>query len=260
MTTILDRIVEKKQEELKSLVVPSERRTVHSKQSLRASILASDHPMGIIAEVKKASPSKGVLTTDFHPVAIAESYEAIGAAGISVLTDQSFFQGHADYLTAIKKQVKTPILRKDFIIHEKEVRYSESIGADAILLIAAILEGTQLAELHEQATELGMDVLVEVHNEQELEKVLAHVTPALIGVNNRDLKTFDTDLTTTARLKKYIPDNITLISESGIHTKRDIEELKQIGIDGILVGEGFMVSENKQRFVDSLFHDEGEQQ
>lgn len=253
MTTILDRIVDKKKEELSSLILPSERLVARSKHSLTETIRASEHPLGIIAEVKKASPSKGILTHDFDPVAIAKSYQRIGAAGISVLTDQSFFQGHAEYLTAIKSEVTNPILRKDFIIHEKEVTYSERIGADAILLIAAILEGPQLKELHTQAVELGMDVLVEVHNEIELEKVLSHITPNLIGVNNRDLSTFKTDLTTTKRLQKYIPKEIALISESGIHTKNDVDELRQLGVDGILVGEGFMVSQNKQKFVDSLF-------
>ncbi|RKL67583.1 indole-3-glycerol phosphate synthase [Salipaludibacillus neizhouensis] len=254
MTTILDRIVEKKKEELSSLILPSERLVTRSKYSLTDSIRNSQHPLGIIAEVKKASPSKGILTHDFNPVAIAKSYQSIGAAGISVLTDQSFFQGHADYLTAIKSEVTNPILRKDFIIHEKEVSYSERIGADAILLIAAILESSQLKELHTQAVELGMDVLVEVHNESELEKVLSHITPHLIGVNNRNLSTFDTDLTTTKRLQQYIPKEITLISESGIHSKNDVDKLRELNVNGILVGEGFMTSQNKQQFVDSLFY------
>ncbi|PYZ94517.1 indole-3-glycerol phosphate synthase [Salipaludibacillus keqinensis] len=254
--TILDRIVEKKKEELNSLLIPSERQVDKRKISLSESIAKAVHPLGVIAEVKKASPSKGILTTDFRPVSIAKSYEELQVAGISVLTDEEFFQGHPLFLTDIKKEVNIPILRKDFIIHDKQVTYSDRIGADAILLIAAILDGTQLAELHQQAVELGLDVLVEVHDEQELEKVLTHVTPAMIGVNNRDLSTFETDLATTERLNALIPDDVQLISESGIHSNKDVNFLRQAKVDGLLVGEGFMKSHNKKAFLDSLFRTE----
>lgn len=251
---ILDRIVAKKIEELASIVVPAERLVNKSKRSLSQSIASSHHPLGLIAEVKKASPSKGILTKNFQPVAIAKSYEELQVSGISVLTDQEFFQGDPLYLTSIKQEVDVPILRKDFIIDEKQVTFSERIGADAILLIAAILEGNQLSELHEQATELGLDVLVEVHNEQELEKVLRYIFPSMIGVNNRDLATFETDITTTERLYPLIPKGIQLISESGIHTKEDVDFLSEIKVDGMLIGEGFMKSQDKRAFLDSLFY------
>ncbi|WP_416149720.1 indole-3-glycerol phosphate synthase TrpC [Salipaludibacillus sp. HK11] len=252
--TILDTIVAKKKEELTSLVLPTERQLDKPKQSLSKSIASTDHPLGIIAEVKKASPSKGVLLENFQPVEIARAYEKLEVSGISVLTDIEFFQGDPGYLTEIKKEVNIPILRKDFIIHEKQVTYSERIGADAILLIAAILEGSHLAELHQQATELGLDVLVEVHNEKELEKVLTHVTPSMIGVNNRNLATFETDLTTTERLSPLMPKGVQLISESGIHSKKDVDFLRGSKVDGLLVGEGFMKSEDKQTFLNSLFY------
>lgn len=253
---ILDRIVEKKIEELPSILVPTERLVNKPKRSLSQSIASSNHPLGLIAEVKKASPSKGILTNNFQPVVIAKSYEQLQVSGISVLTDEEFFQGAPRYLTDIKQEVETPILRKDFIIHDKQVTFSERIGADAILLIAAILEGNQLSELHEQATELGLDVLVEVHNEQELEKVLLHISPSMIGVNNRDLTTFETDITITQRLYPLIPKGIQLISESGVHTKADVDFLRETKVDGLLIGEGFMKSENKRAFLNSLFYEE----
>ncbi|MCE7793312.1 indole-3-glycerol phosphate synthase TrpC [Salipaludibacillus sp. CUR1] len=254
--SVLDRIVEKKKKETESLTVPGERLVTKPPVSLCQSIEHSRHPLGIIAEVKKASPSKGLLTSDFQPVTIAKEYERIGAAGISVLTDEEFFQGHASYLTNIKKEVSLPILRKDFIIDEKQVTFSERIGSDAILLIATILEGSQLAELHAQAESLSMEVLVEVHNEAELEKVLTHVTPRLIGINNRDLSTFKTDLSITSRLRPLIPENALLISESGIHSKKDVDFLLNENVNGLLVGEGFMKSDNKQAFLHSLFNSE----
>ncbi|WP_280768219.1 indole-3-glycerol phosphate synthase TrpC [Salipaludibacillus daqingensis] len=252
--TILDKIVAKKIEELASIEIPTERLVNKPKRSLCQSIQSAHHPLGLIAEVKKASPSKGIISADFHPLEIAESYEKLQVAGISVLTDKEFFHGDPRYLTNIKQEVNIPILRKDFIIDEKQVTYSERIGADAILLIAAILEGNQLAELHAQAAELGLDVLVEVHNEKELEKVLQHVSPSMIGVNNRDLNTFETDLTTTKRLYPLIPKGVQLISESGIHSKKDVDFLKETKADGLLIGEAFMKSENKKAFLDSLFY------
>jgi len=254
--SILDRIVAKKIEELPSIVIPTERLVNKSKMSLSQSIASSHHPLGLIAEVKKASPSKGLLTNDFQPVAIAKLYEELQVSGISVLTDKEFFQGDVRYLTDIKREVDIPILRKDFILNEKQVTYSERIGADAILLIAAILEGNQLSELHQQATELGLEVLVEVHNEKELEKVLRHVLPSMIGVNNRDLATFETDLTITERLYPLIPERIQLISESGVHTKADVDLLRETKVDGLLIGEGFMKSPDKRAFLNSLFYEE----
>lgn len=251
--TILNTITARKKEEIPAIKIPGERLVTTSKKSLYRSLKQSMWPLGIIAEVKKASPSRGILTENFQPVETALQYEDIHAAGISVLTDKDFFQGKADYLTKIKQEVNVPVLRKDFIIDEVQVRESEKIGADAVLLIAAILEGAQLKELYSQAVELGMEVLVEVHNEKEIEKVFSHVTPELIGINNRDLNTFETDLKTTSRLKPYLPENTLLVSESGVHTKADADYLRDAGAEGLLVGEGFMKSANKKQFLESLF-------
>ncbi|WP_078576863.1 indole-3-glycerol phosphate synthase TrpC [Salipaludibacillus agaradhaerens] len=256
--TILDKIVAKKKDELSSLTIPESRIVDTPFRSLKNALLTSIHPLGIIAEIKQASPSKGLLTDHFQPLSIAAAYEKIGVSGISVLTDETFFKGHADDLSAVKNHVNLPVLRKDFIVDEKQVLYSERIGADAILLIAAILEGNQLAELYDQAMELGMEILVEVHNEEELEKVLTHTNPTMIGVNNRDLTTFDTHLSTTERLRPLVTNDETLfISESGIHTKEDVECLLKNQVDGMLVGEAFMRSANKQQLLNSLFY-EGE--
>ncbi|TVP84647.1 MAG: indole-3-glycerol phosphate synthase TrpC [Alkalicoccus sp.] len=250
---MLNTITARKKEEIPAIQVPAERLVSTPRKSLYRSLKQSAWPLGIIAEVKKASPSRGVLTENFHPVETALQYEAFHAAGISVLTDKDFFQGKADYLTQIKEQVNVPVLRKDFIIDEVQVRESEKIGADAVLLIAAILDGTQLKELYGQAVELGMEVLVEVHNEEEIEKVFRHFSPELIGINNRDLNTFETDLKTTSRLKPYLPEGTLLVSESGVHTKEDVDYLRKAGAEGLLVGEGFMKSTNKKQFLESLF-------
>ncbi|WP_249777708.1 indole-3-glycerol phosphate synthase TrpC [Paenalkalicoccus suaedae] len=254
--TILDTIVERKKQEVQLIEIPSERLVERERLSLVDSIKKSQHPMGIIAEVKKASPSKGILVQDFDPLAIAEEYEKLQVAGISVLTDKDFFQGDDRYLTAIKEAVSIPILRKDFIIDHKQVMQADRIGSDAILLIAAILDGTQLKELYEHARELSMDVLVEVHNEEEIEKVVTHIKPELIGVNNRNLKTFETSLANSERLKPYLPKDALFISESGIATSSDTAFLNQIGVDGLLVGEGFMKSDNKHEFLKALFGDQ----
>lgn len=251
--TILETITARKKEEIPLIELPAERMTDRPKRSLKDSLKKSSYPLGIIAEVKKASPSKGVLLEDFHPVSIAREYQNLNVSGISVLTDKDFFQGAPEYLTQIKNTVDIPLLRKDFLIDPLQVTEAERIGADAILLIAAILEGKQLQELYLQAEELGMDVLVEVHNEEELEKVLNYSTPEIIGVNNRNLNTFETDLSTSERLKPYIPKGMLFISESGVHEKKDADYLRGIGADGLLVGEGFMKSQDKKAFLDSLF-------
>ncbi len=214
--------------------------------------------IALIAEVKKASPSAGVICQDFEPVRIARAYEATGASCLSVLTDEQFFQGSLDYLRQIRAAVKLPLLRKDFIIDERQILEAVEWGADAILLIVAILSDEQLAKFHSLATEAGLAVLVEVHDEAELERALK-ISPALIGVNNRDLKTFKVDLATTERLAAKIsgtgilpvcPPNEThrqdacattlLVAESGIHMRADVERLKRCGANAILVGESLM--------------------
>lgn len=259
MTTILDKIVETKKKEILQTIVPERRLTNRVKRSFINALTGSDHPVGVIAEVKKASPSKGIIKDNFNPVEIAVTYEQIGADAISVLTDKTYFKGHNDYLTAIKESVDLPLLRKDFIIDSIQVQESERIGADAILLIAAILEPQKLAELYTEARELGLDVLIEVHDERELEKVLKVVTPELIGVNNRDLRTFETDLRVTERLGQLIPSYTALISESGIHNHQDIKRVMEAGAKGILAGESFMLADDKQLFINQLIYGEAGQ-
>ena len=193
----------------------------------------------VIAEIKKASPSKGLISKNFNPEQAAISYEAAGAACLSVLTDQHYFQGHDDYLQQARDAVAIPILRKDFIIDAWQVYQSRVIGADCILLIVAALGDPQLYELTVLAQELGMDVLMEVHNNDELLRALN--TPAkLIGINNRNLRTFVTDLNTSIVLSKNIPEDRIIISESGIHSTDHIKELQQHGINTFLIGEAFM--------------------
>lgn len=197
-------------------------------------------PVGLIAEVKKASPSKGLIREDFEPVKLARIYEEAGADCISVLTDVQFFQGSNDYLKAVREAVDRPLLRKDFTTDYRHVYEARLIGADAILLIAAILTSKQMAEYHQLAKDLGMDVLVEVHDRRELETVLELDMATLIGINNRNLHTFVTDLKTTEELMTYVPKHVTLISESGISSVSDMDYLKRAGAHGVLIGEHFM--------------------
>jgi indole-3-glycerol phosphate synthase len=195
--------------------------------------------IALIAEIKKASPSAGIICQDFDPVKIAKEYEAAGASCLSILTDEKFFQGSLDYLRQIRAAVKIPLLRKDFIIDERQILEAIEWGADAILLIVAILTDEQLAKFHSLAVEAGLAVLVEVHDEKELERTLK-INPALIGVNNRNLKTFKVDLATTEKLAKKIGAGKILVAESGIHSRADVERLKKCGAKAILVGESLM--------------------
>ncbi len=193
----------------------------------------------IIAEIKKASPSKGIIRKDFKSVEIARIYEANGAAAISVLTEEEYFHGHIDYLKEIKDAVSIPIIRKDFIFDEYQVYESRAAGADAILLIAGILEKEQIDAFIALSRSLDMDCLVEVHTEDELEKVLS-THAKLIGVNNRDLKTFKTDIKTTLNLAAKIPKDRVVVSESGINSYDDVDMLRRKGIHVFLVGEAIM--------------------
>jgi len=197
----------------------------------------------IIAEVKRASPSKGVLKHDFMPAEIARIYESNGAAAVSILTEEKYFKGDIEYLAAIRRNLKIPALRKDFIFDEYQIYESRVYGADAVLLIATILEQSRLVDLMALTKELGMSVLVEVHDEKELERVL-ETDARVIGINNRDLKTFKTDLNTTIRLIPYIPKDRVLVSESGINTHEDILTLRQHGVDAFLIGETLMKEDN----------------
>jgi indole-3-glycerol phosphate synthase len=193
----------------------------------------------VIAEIKKASPSKGVLREDFRPAEIAASYEAHGATALSVLTDESFFQGSADYLAQARAATALPALRKDFVIDLWQVFESRAIGADAILLIAALLDDAALREFEAAALALGMAVLVEVHDEAELERALRLATP-LIGINNRNLRTFEVTLETTLALLPRIPPGRLVVTESGIAAPVDVRRMRDAGVQAFLVGEAFM--------------------
>jgi len=243
--TVLDRILDRKVEEL------ALRRAVVSDAEMRAR--ADDAPyaprdmlaalqgryVSLIAEVKRASPSKGMLARDFAPVLTAATYAHNGASAISVLTDEDFFQGSLAYLTAIRRAVDVPLLRKDFIIDSYQVYEGRAAGADAILLIVAALADSQLADLHALTSELGMTALVEVHQEYEMERAL-RLGADLIGINNRDLKTFHVDLATTGRLAGMVESDVTLVAESGIHTADDGRAMGRLGASAILVGESLM--------------------
>jgi indole-3-glycerol phosphate synthase len=214
--------------------------------------------VALIAEVKKASPSKGVICENFDPVRIAKEYEAAGASCLSVLTDEKFFQGSLDYLREIRAAVKLPLLRKDFIIDERQILEAIEWGADAILLIVAILDDARLKRFYDLACEAGLAVLVEVHDEAELDRALA-IGAVLIGVNNRDLKTFKVDLATTEQLAAKLPKSQTphlLVAESGIQTRTDVERLRQCGAGAILVGESLIRTGNIESKIRELLRDE----
>ena len=207
---------------------------------------------GVIAEVKKASPSKGVMRPDFRPAEIARSYEACGAACLSVLTDVDFFQGADAYLQEARSACSLPVLRKDFTIDPYQVYEARVLGADCILLIVAALGDAALVELSELAAELGMDVLVEVHDGEELERALA--TPArLIGINNRNLRTFATTLDTTLELRSRVPAQRLLVTESGIVTREDVARMRGADVHAFLVGETFMRAEDPGAELRRLF-------
>lgn len=242
---ILDTIVARKLEEVSvlkkqgiQLPAGSENRLIDKPRGFKSSLIEFDG-VSIIAEVKKASPSKGVISHDFDPVAIATHYQQAGAQAVSVLTDVDFFQGSLQYLLQVREAVDLPVIRKDFMIDPIQIDEASMFGADAILLIAAILDKAQLVDYQAQAKELGMDVLVEVHDEAELEIALA-ANADLIGVNNRNLNDFTVDIETTFRLKKLLPTGIPLVSESGLGTKEDFIRLAQEEVAAALVGESLM--------------------
>ena len=218
--------------------------------SLRKKIAAGG--AGVIAEIKKASPSKGVLRENFVPEAIAESYERHGAAALSVLTDTQFFQGSVAYLERARAACTLPVLRKDFMVDAYQVFEARAMGADCILLIVACLDDAQLADLEAQAESLGMAVLVEVHDGRELDRALRLRTP-LVGINNRNLRTFDVTLETTLGLMKNVPPNRLLITESGILGPADVKRMREADVHAFLVGEAFMRASDPGVALASLF-------
>ncbi|MFQ6044243.1 MAG: indole-3-glycerol phosphate synthase TrpC [Candidatus Poribacteria bacterium] len=244
---ILDTIVAHKQEEVKlqknqlplSGLIQT-LRDIPPTRDFKAAI-STTGKINLIAEVKKASPSKGIIREDFDAAGIALIYQSSGASAISVLTDERFFQGNLSYLTAIRETTSIPLLRKDFIIDEYQIYQARASGADAILLIAAILGLGIMQTFLRIAHSLDLDCLVEVHTESELKKVL-DTEAQIIGINNRDLKTFQTSLDTTVRLRKLIPQDKVVVSESGIHSHQDVKMLQKCGVNAILVGEALMRS------------------
>lgn len=213
--------------------------------------LAKPGPIRLIAEVKKASPSQGVIRADFDPVAIAQTYERHGAACISVLTDESYFQGSLDYLQQIRAAVDLPVLRKDFILDRYQLLEARAAGADAVLLIAECLDDCRLRALHNEALELGLTPLVELYEPANLPRVL-EAGATLVGVNNRDLRTFQVDLGHTLRLREQIPADCLLVGESGIRTREDVQRLQAAGVDAMLVGESLMRQPDIGAAVDRL--------
>ncbi|MBT2143605.1 MULTISPECIES: indole-3-glycerol phosphate synthase TrpC [unclassified Rhodanobacter] len=261
MTDILNRILARKAEEV------AERRARLPEAELIARIADLPGTRGfaaaieakidaglpaVIAEVKKASPSKGLIRTDFDPAAIAKSYAAAGAACLSVLTDSDFFQGSEAFLQQAREACSLPVLRKDFIIDAYQVYEARAIGADCVLLIVSALDDDVLLQLSLLAAELDLDVLCEVHDEEELERAMALPVP-LIGVNNRNLRTFETSLETSLTLQAMIEYDRVLVAESGIHTPEDVARLREGGIQAFLVGEAFMRAEDPGAELRRLF-------
>ncbi|MDA8944214.1 indole-3-glycerol phosphate synthase TrpC [Porticoccaceae bacterium] len=259
--TVLKKILARKAEEI------AERKAKVSLEQLKQAIQGASAPRGfakalqekiaagesaVIAEIKKASPSKGVIREDFDPVSIAQSYELGGAACLSVLTDVDFFQGADQYLIDARAACKLPVIRKDFIVDEYQLYEARAMGADCVLLIVSALKVSKLEALHAKALELGLDVLVEVHDQPELDIALTIENP-LIGINNRNLHTFEVSLDNTFELLDQIPAERIVITESGIHSSQDVKAMKEKNVHGFLVGEAFMRSDNPGQKLKSFF-------
>ncbi|KTC88653.1 indole-3-glycerol phosphate synthase TrpC [Fluoribacter dumoffii] len=255
MNSVLQRIAQRKQEEIalakqNRSINYLQQQPVMERRDFVAALTVDESP-AIIAEIKRASPSKGLIREDFNVSEIATTYAQHGARCLSVLTDVDFFQGHPDYLAQAKAQCKLPILRKDFIIDPYQIYESLALGADCILLIVALLDEVQLKDYCQLAHELQMAVLVESHSREELEKALRLPTP-LIGINNRSLHTFKTDIQLSIQLKQYIPENKIIITESGINTRTDVVMMQSHGINTFLIGESLMRAKDIGKALDQL--------
>ncbi len=261
MSDILNKIIEVKREEIaaaqKRMPLAAMRADAESRVltrdfvgAMRGKVAAGQ--AAVIAEVKKASPSKGVLREDFIPADIAQSYAEFGAACLSVLTDKQFFQGSVDALKQARASCGLPVLRKDFLVDAYQVFESRAMGADAVLLIAAALDNAQMADFEALALDLGMAVLVEVHDARELERALRLKTP-LVGINNRNLRTFEVTLDTTLALRKEVPSDRLLVTESGILTPADVALMRAEGVHAFLVGEAFMRAKEPGEALAALF-------
>ncbi|MFP4013337.1 MAG: indole-3-glycerol phosphate synthase TrpC [Chitinispirillaceae bacterium] len=252
MNHILQTILEQKRSEVRRL--RDLKNSFHERTDSKRSFiqpLDKRPALAIISEVKKASPSKGVICADFDPVRIAGEYQQGGASAISVLTDEKFFQGSIEYLVRVREKVSLPVLRKDFIIDELQILQTASINADAMLLIAAALENGQMKDLYQAALELDLDPLVEIHNGHELDRVMK-LEPKLLGINNRDLTTFKTDIAVSLELVKHIPPEVTVVSESGIENVDQSRQLADAGIRALLVGESLMRSPDVKKLIGEL--------
>jgi indole-3-glycerol phosphate synthase len=257
VANILDKIVAKKRTEIVDAqaitsleAMQQAAATAPPARDFLGSLQASEG-IALIAEIKKASPSKGLIREDFDPPSIARTYTQHGARCISVLTDETFFQGSLDYLKQVRGVVDTPLLRKDFVLDVYQIYEARAAGADAILLIAEILSASELRQFSDLARELGMVALIELYDPSNLDAVLASGTP-LVGVNNRDLRTFEVDLNHTVRLRKQIPQSVLLVGESGIHSREDAVFLQENGVEAMLVGESLMRQLDIGQAVDNL--------
>ena len=252
--TYLTRILETKAEEVAELKkLEPERRyreasgELAAPRDFRSAIASRDGSINLIAEVKKASPSRGVLVEDFRPLDIAARYAELGASAFSVLTDRHYFQGSPDYLKAITQKFSIPVLRKEFIIDESQIYETRLMGADAALLIVAALEPSQLRDYLQLFAELGLHALVEVHDRRELEVAIEQGS-TIVGVNNRDLRDFTVDLMTSVNLRRDYPEGVLAVAESGIKRREDILLMQQAGFDAALIGEGLLMSEELRQF------------
>lgn len=262
MSNILEKIVNTKLQEVKKHIEHESMDSLKNHEGIKTSsrnfveaikFHHTRNSSAVIAEVKKASPSKGIIRENFNPVEIAMSYEKGGAACLSVLTDEQYFKGHLSYLNLVRSQVELPILRKDFIIDPYQIYQAKAYGADCILLIVAILSERQLLEFEKIAFDLDLSVLVEVHSQEELEVALKMQTP-LLGINNRNLKTFDVSLETSLSLKKNVSEDRIVVTESGIFSKQDVMLMSDAGIKTFLVGESFMREEDPGSALQNLFY------
>lgn len=261
LPTVLERIIARKHEENKErsaqVSLADLERQARTQDAARGFVAAMQQKLAngesaVIAEAKKASPSKGIIRAQFDPAAIAQSYQAGGAACLSVLTDVDFFHGASEYLIAARKACSLPVIRKDFIVDPYQVAEARAMGADCILLIAAALDDGQMAELNAQATELGMDVLIEVHNREECERTL-NIGNTLLGINNRNLHNFDVSLATTWDLLPMIPPECIVVTESGITSQSDVAAMREKNVHAFLVGEAFMRQEDPGMALKELF-------
>ncbi|KAA0550257.1 indole-3-glycerol phosphate synthase TrpC [Bacillus sp. BGMRC 2118] len=249
---MLNKIIEAKKEEMKHFVLP-EPQEEYKSVSLYDALSSPNRTVGLIAEVKKASPSKGVIRENFEPMSIAKEYVNAGADAISILTEEQYFLGSKKYLTQIKKIVNLPLLRKDFIVDRRQLLESKYLGADAILLIGEVLEPTQLVEFYLEAGELGLDCIVEVHSIKTVENLLKQFSPKIIGINNRNLTTFQTSIEQTEVISSYIDADSLLVSESGIFSKEDISYVREKGAHAVLIGEAIMREKDITSAIKRLF-------